>query len=120
MTILRRTALEIIPSLFGIDCLSKHALPSQSHSELCSWRCPNLVPRNAPCQIGSMCGNLRSHDAVPHVLQIRQAEMLCRCDIAQEIRTAHGSNGTADRSCDVVISRSNICYQRPQHIERTP
>ena len=61
--------------------------------------------------------NAGSNDALAHVLQIGQAKMLGGSYIAQEVRTADSSQGTADGASDVVVAGGNIGYQGSQNVE---
>ena len=44
--------------------------------------------------------------------------MLCRCYIAEESRSACCCDGSSDCRCDVIIARSDICYDRSEYVER--
>ena len=63
--------------------------------------------------ISSVGSNLGSDDSLFYIIDIRKRKMLCRSDIAEESSACGRGNGTTDRSGDMVISRSNICNERP-------
>ena len=44
--------------------------------------------------------------------------MLGRRYIAQKVRAAHGCQRAADSGSNMVVSRCNVCNERPQHIKR--
>ena len=63
------------------------------------------------CNICRMCRNLRSHDSLFYIFQIRKGQMLCRCHIAQKCRSCRCCHGSANRRSNMVISGSNIRSQ---------
>ncbi len=84
-------------------------------------RHPIVLIHGAPHTLGNVCrmgGNLRRHDALLHILEIRQRQMLRRCHIAEEGRAICRCNGTTDGCGNVIIARCNVGHQRPQGIER--
>ena len=64
-----------------------------------------------------MGGNLAGNDALLYVVQVGQGQVLGGGYIAQEGRTVHGGNGTADGSRDVVVAGGDVGDQRSKHIE---
>ena len=71
--------------------------------------------------LGDVCGvasDLRCHDAFVHIIQVREAQVLCRRDVAKEISAASRRQGPADGSGDMVVARRHVGDDRPQHIER--
>ena len=65
-----------------------------------------------------MRGDLRSDQAVAHILRIGQAQMLGGRDVAQEVGARGGSHGAADGGGDVVVARGDIGYEGAEHVER--
>ena len=68
--------------------------------------------------IRCMRRDFRSDDALLNIFQIGQRQVFSGRHIAEEGSAAHSRYGTTDRGRDVIISRSDIGYQRAQYIER--
>ena len=51
------------------------------------------------------------------ILYRRQAEVLCRGHIAEEVCPIYGCKCAAYSRCDMIVSGCNICHQRTKHIE---
>ena len=73
--------------------------------------------RHALSNICRMSRNLGSNDSLLHIINIWQCQMFCRCYIAQECSSAHSGYCSTDCTCNVIISRCNISYDRSQYIE---
>ena len=65
-----------------------------------------------------MSSDTRSDNALAHIVDVRQAQMLCRRYVAEEVCAAHCGQRAADSARDMVIARSNVGYERSEHIER--
>ena len=64
-----------------------------------------------------MSCNLRCHDSLLYIINIRKCQVLCWCYIAKECCSCRSCNSSTDSRCDVIISWSNICNYRSQYIE---
>ena len=62
--------------------------------------------------------DLAGNDALAHVIFIRQAQVLRRCNVAQEVRAGLCGDGAADGRGDMVVTRCNVGNERPEDIER--
>ena len=92
--------------------------PVQISSGLCHpVICLSCSPHSF-CNICRMCRNLRSHDSLFYIFQIRKGQMLCRCHIAQKCRSCRCCHGSANRRSNMVISGSNIRHKWSQYIKR--
>ena len=112
-----RGALEIGPGLVRVHGDLEHGLPV------------HLVPGlgHAVVQVpgmGDALGDVRrvggdpgGDDPLLHVVGVRQAEVLCRGHVAEEIRPAGRGDGPADGGGDVVIPRENVGDQGAQDVE---
>ena len=65
-----------------------------------------------------MSSYLACHDTLLNVSGIRQAEVLCGSNVAEEVSAVCGSDSTADSGSDVVVSGSDIRNERSEHVER--
>ena len=74
--------------------------------------------RNAFGNIRRVGRDLAGNDALFHIVHVGQRQMFRRRNIAQKCRPAHSRHRAADRCGDVIVARSNIRDQRPQHIKR--
>ena len=102
---------------FRIHSAGPLGLPVQLPSRI---RHPVVLVHGAPYSLGDICRmgrNLRRHDALLHILQIRQCQMLRRRHIAKEGCTVCRGNGTADGCGNMVIARRNVRHQRSESIE---
>ena len=117
MAILRRAAFKISPCLSRINGAGKHAfpvnpLPGSAHAVV-----DVSGTGNALRQVGCMGCNFGSNDAVLDILCIRQTQVFCWCDIAEEVCPIGSCNGTADGRGDVIVSRIPIwspLWKRPR------
>src|SRR5579885_3301157 len=71
-----------------------------------------------PGHISGVSGNLVGQYTLFDVFGVRQSEMLLWRDITQHRGAVPTDHGRADRAGDVVITRSNVDYERPERIER--
>lgn len=55
-----------------------------------------------------------------HVMGVRQAQVLGRCHVAEEIRPARSCDGPTDGRRDVIVAGSDIGHERPEYVEGRP
>ena len=96
-----------------ILCIPVQFLAGSSHAVI-DVSCTRNTLRNVRC----VSCDLGSDDTLLGILYIRQSQVFSRCNIAKESSTVHSGNCTSDRCSDMVISRSDISYQRSEYIER--
>ena len=70
------------------------------------------------CNISCVSSDLGSNDSLLGVIYVWKCKVFSRCDIAQECGSAHSCNCSTNCGCDMIISGSDICYQRSKYIER--
>ncbi len=68
--------------------------------------------------VGRVGGDLRGDEPLADVLDARQAEVLGRGHIAQEVGPGRGRHGPADGRDDVVVARGDVGDERAQDVER--
>ena len=71
---------------------------------------------NPPCQVCCMGCYPRCDDSLLDILHIWKAQMLRWCHIAEEIYPHVPCERAPDSSNDMVVSRCNVCDQRPQDV----
>ncbi len=68
-------------------------------------------------QIGRVCGNLVGHDALAHIVAIRQAQMFLGRDVTQHGGAVPSDLRCADGGGDVIVAGRDIRSQWAQRIE---
>ena len=117
MVILRHTAFTDCSRRLRVERAGELFIPVQLAPSLRHAVVYFPCAGNSLCNIGGVSGNLRGDDSLSDVVHIRQGQMLRRRHIAEERRAMHSGRGAADSRSYVVVSRSNIRHQRPQHIK---
>ena len=118
MPVCRRGAFKVASSLVLVQSKVKHGLPV--HLVTGFGHGVVLLPGvgDALGDVGGVGGDAAGDDSLLHVVQVRQAKMLCRRHIAQEVRTVCRCNGSADGGGDVIIAGGNVGDNGTQYIER--
>ena len=117
MVILRSAAVPDRLGSFGIQCTGILFFPVQFLAGICHTVI--LVPGSRD-PFGNVCcvsGDLGGNDALFYIIHVGESQMLGRSHIAKEGCTVHGCYSSTDGSCDVIITRSNVGYQRTEDIE---
>lgn len=110
-------AFEIVARLHRIEGELEHAFPVKVFAAAAHFIVPVACARDALGHVGSMGGDAAGDDAIAHVLQIWQTQMLSRGDIAEEIGAVGGCDGPTDGRGDVVVARRDVGDQWPEHVE---
>ena len=78
----------------------------------------DLCTRMSLGQVGSVCGNLIRDDPCAYVFAVGQTQVFFRSHVTQHRSSQPSDLCGSDSRSNVVISRSNVGYQRAQRIER--
>ena len=65
-----------------------------------------------------MGGDLVRNHTLPHVIKIRQAEVLLWRDVAKHGRPVPGRHRRPDGAGDVVVAGRDVGHNRPEDVER--
>jgi len=90
-------------------------LPSHGHLPV-----PFLSTLHPFNYIAGMSGNTRGNYSLPYILRLRQAKVLRRRYVAEKIGTGGSSNSPTYSPSNVVITSTDIGYQRAENIEGSP
>lgn len=96
MTLGRRNLIIEALGLFRVECQRELRGPVQLMTRV--RHCVIAVTRTGQteCDIGGMGRDLAGNDALAHVIFIRQAQVLRRCNVAQEVCAGLCGDGAAD------------------------
>ena len=108
----------VASGFFRVHTEPEHFFPVQPFSSRAHGIIPVRSPMDSFGNVRSMGRYFRSDNPFFYVLFVRQTQMFCGSDIAQERRTVGSCYSAAYGSCNVVISRCNVCHQRTQYIKR--
>ena len=62
--------------------------------------------------------DLRCYEAFLDIINVREREVFCRCEVAKEIRTCLRSDRTSYGAYDVIVTWSYVRDERAQDVER--
>ncbi len=80
----RRRALIVGARLVGVDGIAEHIVPVDLVARLRHFVVDVARTGNPLCDVGRMGGNLAGDNAFLYVINIRQAQVLCRRYIAEK------------------------------------
>ena len=109
--------LVILQGTFRIQTQIKLVFPAELVAGFTQGIVPDLRTRMAFGKIRSMCSYFISDHSYTDIFFLRQSEMFFRGYIAKHCCSVPTDLCCADGTCDMVVSRRNIRYQRAEGIK---
>src|SRR5271169_5742544 len=112
------TLFLVTPRLVRVHRHRVHAFPVKGFAIARHLVVPNLGRAHAFDEITRVRGDSGRNYTIANVVDIGQAQMLGRGDVAQEVGAGGGGDCAANCAGDVVVAGSDVAGQRAQDVER--
>src|SRR5437588_3540170 len=115
---LRQRLVVELPGGVRVEAEVELVGPAEFKARLGQRVVAQLRARMALGEVGGWRGDIVRHDAVLHVLLVRQSKVLLGSHVAQHRRAEPADHRRADRARNVVVAGCDVGRERPEGVER--
>ena len=112
------TFVEVFQCTVGVEAQVELVAPAEFIACFAQGVVSYLRSRMTFCEVGSMGSNLIGDDSRTHVFAVRQSQMLFGSNVTEHGCSQPSYLGCTDGRSNVVVTRSYVCHQRAERIER--